>query len=121
MQRAKIGAQLPKGASSDNLDIRNRKLVMNAEVRGQSRVASRLIWYHIWEEPVHDQICQAMVFSEGSGPASRMGGGRGRESSGLHEGSPSVTLLSPLSLKDTLFPVWLLAPHTTLVQPQTQP
>lgn len=37
VQRAKTGTQLPKGASKDDLDIRNRNLVTDAEVWGQSR------------------------------------------------------------------------------------
>lgn len=122
VQRAKTGAQLSKGASKDDLDIRNRNLVTDTEVWGQSRVAARQTWCQVWEETVHDQISvRAMAASEGSGLAVRMGGGRSRESGG----KPLSLTLGPLVFPQGCF-LSNMAPGPTtlgsgLVHFQSQP
>lgn len=98
---------------------------MDAEVWGQSRVAARLTWCQVLEEPVHDQISvRAMVANKSSGPAASMEGGKAGSQVGYAKAAPQLHLwalhlpsrlpLSSMALGPTTFGLGL-------VHSQTQP
>lgn len=98
---------------------------MDAEVWGQSRVAGRLTWCQVLEEPVHDQISvRAMAANKSSGPAARMEGGKAGSQEGYVKAAPQLHLWAPHLPSRLLLSSKALGPTTFgpgLVHSQTQP